>query len=234
MCIFFAEASYGLHFIFCGCLFLLADLTSKAPALRSSNLVVAPLAASGSSLTWRPWLYIVAPPHRHACDWLTKCTHSVRGNFYLIEWLEWARGTNVYTEIYGIFFFFKNVSSTCQDKEYFFHLQGFSLCLWLLHISSLLHQPWMNCKWDNVERRKDMMFKGGQGREGYLFHSWSSNDCSVFQMAGTVINSNTLDSTIPAASTFVIPSVAFSASLTGQCWQNFSNLRYESKANSLW
>ena len=124
MCIlfffFFAEASYGVHFIFCGCLFLSAGLTSKAPALRSSKPLVALLAASGSSLTWRPRLSIAAHLHRHACDWPTKCIHSARGSFYLIEWLDGPGVTNVYTQIYALFFFLETVNSTCQDKEYIY------------------------------------------------------------------------------------------------------------------
>ena len=126
---FFAKASYGLHFIFCGCLFLSAGLTSKAPALRSSTPLVALLAASGSSLTWRPRLSIAAHPHRHACDWPTKCTHSARGSFYPIEWLDGPGVANVYTQIYTLFFFLETVNSTCQDKVYIYIYFSFASLL---------------------------------------------------------------------------------------------------------
>lgn len=112
------------------CFFQLATL-QKHQLSEAVSLGVAPLAESGSSLTWRPRLCIAAHPGKRACGWPTKCTHSVRGNIHLIEWLEWARVSYVCTEIYAVFFFFKAKNSTCQNKEFFFFCK-ISLCLWLL------------------------------------------------------------------------------------------------------
>lgn len=122
----FCQASYGLHYIFCGCLFLWAGLTSKAPALRSSNPVVALLAVSGSSLTWRPWLYKAT--HPQTCLWLThKMCSLCEGQFYLIEWLEWSRGSNMYRDIYAIFFFFKTELRLSGKNFFFFFICKISL-----------------------------------------------------------------------------------------------------------
>ena len=90
----------------------------------------------------------------------------------------------------------------------------------------------MNRKWDDVDLGKGRTFKGGRGRQrrGVLFPADRLMVCSVCQTAGAVISSSTWDSTSPAASTSGIPTVAFSTSVTGHCWQNFSNLGYKGKA----
>lgn len=126
MCIFSPRPLMdSIIFFVVACFFQLAIL-QKHQLSEAVTLGVAPLAASGSSLTWRLWLCVAAHPHKRACDWPTKCTHSMSE----IELLEWARGSNVCTEIHNIFFFFETVNATCHNKEFIsFRLKDFSLSL---------------------------------------------------------------------------------------------------------
>lgn len=56
--------------------------------------------------------------------------------------------------------------------------------------------------------------------------------CPVFQVVGPVISISTLDS-VPFPLVVPLSYILSRLTLTGQCWQNFSNLRYKSKAKLL-
>jgi hypothetical protein len=83
----------------------------------------------------------------------------------------------------------------------------------------------------NIEK---VWFSWGQSTEVDSFHSWSSKD--LFSLPGGQPrhqHSHFRQCSLPPASTSVIPTVAFNASLIVQCCQNFSNLRYKSKMKQL-
>lgn len=133
-----------------------------------------------------------------------------------------------------LFFFFKAMNSTYQNKDFFF------ICKISLSVFDFSTYPlcYISPEWAvngimwNVRR---IRYSKGT-RKGVQFSSPpSSND--LFSLPGGQPchqYEHFIQCTLPAASIYVIPTVALNAHLTGQFSQNFSNLRFKSKAKQLY
>lgn len=118
-------------------------------------------------------------------------------------------------------------------KIFFFHLQDFSLSDFSTCPLCYIRPEWAisgivwNRRWIRCLR--------GTRQGGRSLSLLSSKD--VFSLPDGQLPpqyQHLRQCSLPAASTFVILIAAFNGSLTGQCWENFSDLRIKSKAKQLY